>query len=127
VVKRVSEFWEALGGRVTTLDPVAHDRAVAAVSHLPHLVADALVDAVARLDPRSFEIAARGFRDTTRIAASDPRMWRDIFQENRAALGEALGAFREALGALEALVEAGDGERLEQELGRIRALREGLR
>ena len=55
-----------------TLDPVTHDRATAAISHLPHLVADALVDAVVRMDPRFFEMAGRGFKDTTRIAASDP-------------------------------------------------------
>jgi len=93
-VKRVAEFWEALGGRLVTLDPVTHDRATAAISHLPHLVADALVDAVVRMDPRFFGVAGRGFKDTTRIAASDPRMWREIFQENRAGLAEALAAFR---------------------------------
>src|SRR5262249_52088915 len=66
-VQRVGEFWQALGARVTTLDPVTHDRAVAAVSHLPHLVADALVETVLRMDPRFLEVAAGGFRDTTRI------------------------------------------------------------
>ena len=59
-VKRVGTFWEALGARLVTLDPVTHDRATAAVSHLPHLVADALVDVVVRMDPRFFEIAGRG-------------------------------------------------------------------
>ena len=108
------------------LDPVNHDRAVAAISHLPHLVADALVDAVARLDPRHLDLAARGFKDTTRVAASDPRVWCEIFQENRPALGAALAAFRQALDHLEALVDGGDAERLEAELGRIRALRQGL-
>ncbi len=122
--KRVSEFWEALGARVTMLDPVAHDRAVAAISHLPHLVADALVDAVGRLDARFLDLAARGFKDTTRIAASDPRVWREIFQENRAALGEALTAFRQALDHLEALIDGGDAEQIESELDRIRELRE---
>ena len=125
-VKRVSEFWEALGGRVTTRDPVTHDQAVAAISHLPHLVADALVDAVARLDIRSLDLAARGFKDTTRIAAADPRMWQEIFQENRPGLSAALAAFRQALAHLEALVESGDGARLEAELTRIREIRAGL-
>jgi prephenate dehydrogenase len=125
-VKRVSQFWEALGGRVAVLDPAAHDRAVAAISHLPHLVADALVDAVTRLDPRAFELAARGFKDTTRIAAADPHMWREIFQENQAALGAALAAFRRSLDHLEALVDAGDAARLEAELARIQGIREGL-
>ncbi len=71
-------------------------------------------------------MAARGFKDTTRIAASDPVMWRDIFEQNREALAEALAAFRAALGDLESLVRSGDGARIEAELERIRALRERL-
>jgi prephenate dehydrogenase len=124
-VKRVGAFWEALGGRLVTLDPVTHDRATAAISHLPHLVADALVDAVVRMDPRFFEVAGRGFRDTTRIAASDPRMWSEIFQENRIGLAEALTAFRAALDELERLIARGDAAALEAELHRIRRVREG--
>ncbi len=126
-VKRVSALWEALGGRVIVLEPVEHDRAVAAISHLPHLVADALVDAVVRLDPAFLDLAARGFKDTTRIAAADPQMWREIFQENRTALAEAVGAFRRALGDLEALIAQDDAARIEAELGRIRAVRDGLK
>ena len=125
-VKRVAAFWEALGARLVTLDPVTHDRATAAVSHLPHLVADALVDAVVRMDPRFFEIAGRGFKDTTRIAASDPQMWREIFQENRAGLREALGAFRAALDELERLIDAGDASAIEAALDRIRRVREAV-
>ena len=123
-VKRVGAFWEALGGRLVTLDPVTHDRATAAISHLPHLVADALVDAVARMDPRFFEVAGRGFKDTTRIAASDARVWREIFQENRAGLAEALGAFRAALDELERLLDRGDVAAIEAALDRIRHTRE---
>ena len=123
-VKRVGAFWEALGGRLVTLDPLTHDRATAAISHLPHLVADALVDAVVRMDPRFFEVAGRGFKDTTRIAASDARVWREIFQENRAGLSEALGAFRAALDHLEALLAAGDVPAIEGALDRIRRVRE---
>ena len=123
-VKRVGAFWEALGGRLVTLDPLTHDRATAAISHLPHLVADALVDAVVRMDPRFFEVAGRGFKDTTRIAASDARVWREIFQENRAGLTEALGAFRAALDHLEALLAAGDVPAIEGALDRIRCVRE---
>jgi prephenate dehydrogenase len=125
-VKRVGEFWEALGGRLVTLDPVTHDRATAAISHLPHLVADALVDAVVRMDPRFFEVAGRGFKDTTRIAASDARVWREIFQENRAGLTEALAAFRGALEELERLVASGDAAAIEAALDRIRRVREGV-
>jgi prephenate dehydrogenase len=123
-VKRVGAFWEALGGRLVTLDPLTHDRATAAISHLPHLVADALVDAVVRMDPRFFEVAGRGFKDTTRIAASDARVWREIFQENRAGLSEALGAFRAALDHLEGLLAAGDVPAIEGALDRIRRVRE---
>jgi prephenate dehydrogenase len=125
-VKRVSELWEALGGRVTAMDPGSHDRAVAAISHLPHLVADALVDSVLRMDPRFLDVAARGFKDTTRIAASNARVWREIFQENREALGEALAAFRHALDHLEGLIASGDAAGIERELDRIRREREKL-
>src|SRR5262249_15266829 len=74
-VERVRALWQALGARVTTLDPETHDRAVAAVSHLPHLVADALVETVLRMDPRFLDVAAGGFRDTTRIAAANAKVW----------------------------------------------------
>ncbi len=126
-VKTVSELWERLGaGRVVTLDPDAHDRAAAAISHLPHLVAMALVDAVDRFEPSALEIAARGFRDTTRIAASDPVMWEEIFVANRDALGQSLVAFREALGELERLVATGDGAGVRAAIARIKARREAL-
>src|SRR5207244_2996061 len=93
-VKAVAGFWEALGARVSALDPETHDQAVAAISHLPHLVAYALVDGAARFGPTALELAARGFKDTTRIAASDPDVWAEIFLANRAALAAvgALGA-----------------------------------
>ena len=125
-LKRVTLFWESLGARVTTLDPVTHDRAVAAISHLPHLVADALVDAVIRMDPNFLSVAATGFRDTTRIAAGNAQVWREIFQENRQALGEALKAFREALDDLDRLIAAGDAAAVERELDRIKRVRERL-
>jgi prephenate dehydrogenase len=125
-VKTVRAFWEHLGARVTELDPEAHDRAVAAVSHLPHLVACALVDAVRREAPGALPIAARGFRDTTRIAAGDPRMWQEVFLANRAPLAEAVAAFRRALADLEALLAAGEPAAVEAALARIKAAREAL-
>lgn len=126
-VKRVSEFWEAVGSRVVALDPDVHDRVVAAVSHLPHLVAFALVDAVVRLDPSALGFAGRGFADTTRIAASDPEVWRDIFLQNREALAEMLATFRSALEDLERLVAARDPAGLGAALARIREMRNALR
>lgn len=127
-VKSVGAFWEALGAtRIVTLEPAAHDRAVAAVSHLPHLVACALVDGVERFDPAAFDVAARGFRDTTRIAAADPDLWQEIFLANRAGLGAALQEFLTALEALARAIEAGDGAALRAALARVQARRQTLR
>ena len=126
-LKTVAGFWEALGARVSALEPEAHDTAVAAISHLPHAVADALMDAVARFAPEALEFAARGFKDTTRIAASDPDMWADIFVANRAALAASLDAFRRALGELERAVAAGSREEIRAVLARVKAAREALR
>lgn len=126
-VKRVSEFWEAIGSRVVTLDPEEHDRVVALVSHLPHLVAFALVEAAARVDPAALGLAGQGFTDTTRIAASDPQVWQEIFLSNRAALSESLTAFRLALEELERHIADRDVTGLEATLSRIRAIRQALR
>lgn len=125
-LKRVTELWERCGARVTTLDPDTHDRAVAAVSHLPQVVARALVDAVARFEPAALDVAGRGFRDTTRIAASDPVIWREILIANRDAVTASLAAFRAALDDLEHAIQTGDGETLERRLAAIKAWRERL-
>jgi prephenate dehydrogenase len=126
-VKSVTVFWEALGAHVAVLDPRTHDRVVSAISHLPHLVAYALVEAAVRVDPSALDFAARGFKDTTRIAASDPDVWREIFVANRPALREGLSTFRAVLDELERLVEAGDGARLRAWLAAAKARREGVR
>ena len=124
--KGVGEFWAALGARVVVLDPATHDRAVAAISHLPHVAAWALVDAVARFEPDALAIAARGFKDTTRIAASDPDVWREILLDNREAVRGSLAAFRGALDDLEALIDGGDGAALTAFLARMKTTRERL-
>jgi len=124
--KGVGEFWAALGARVVVLEPAAHDRAVAAISHLPHVAAWALVDAVARFEPDALSIAARGFKDTTRIAASDPEVWREILLDNREAVRGSLAAFRDALDDLEALIGSGDGPALTAFLARMKTARERL-
>ncbi len=125
-VKAVTEFWEAMGARVSALDAPTHDQAVAAISHLPHLVACALVDGVTRFEPAALELAARGFKDTTRIAASDPDVWTEIFLANRAALATSLDAFRRALAELERCVTRGSAAELRAALARIKAAREAV-
>jgi len=126
-VKAVTEFWEAMGARVSALDALTHDQAVAAISHLPHLVACALVDGVTRFEPAALELAARGFKDTTRIAASDPDVWTEIFLANRAALATSLDAFRRALAELERCVTRGSAAELRAALAKIKAAREAMR
>jgi len=126
-LKKTTEFWEALGARVSSLDPETHDRTVAAISHLPHLIACALVDGAARVEPSALELAARGFRDTTRIAAGDPDMWTEIFLANRDALSATVEAFREALADLQRAIDAGQADALRAVLARIKATREQVR
>jgi prephenate dehydrogenase len=125
--KRLTEFWERLGGRVTTLAPEPHDRIVAAVSHLPHLVAYALVDAVAKAPDSPLAFAAQGFKDTTRIAASDPTVWREIFLANREAIVESLRGFQRSLDELTCLIHGAEEATLGRELSRIRAIRAGIK
>lgn len=122
-VARVRAFWEALGSRVRILSPEAHDRAVAAVSHLPQLAAYGLVAAV---DGHALDLAGRGFADTTRIAASPEALWTDIFRGNRALLLDALQRYRAILERWEALIRAGDWAGLEASLAAARAAREQL-
>jgi prephenate dehydrogenase len=126
-LKTTTGLWEALGARVTSLDPETHDRTVAAISHLPHLIACALVDGAGRVEPGALELAARGFRDTTRIAGGDPDMWTEIFLANRDALTAGIEAFRQALGDLQRVIETGRADVLRAELARIKAIREQLR
>jgi len=125
-VKTVTTFWEALGGRVSALDPDVHDQIVAAISHLPHVAAWALVDAVTRFEPAALGFAARGFKDTTRIAAADPAMWTEILLGNRDAIVAGLAAYRGALGELERLIVAGDRRNIESLLARLKTQRETL-
>jgi prephenate dehydrogenase len=108
---RAEAFWAALGMRTTRLDPEAHDRAVARVSHLPHALA-ALMTMLP--DDADLPIAATGLRDTTRLAGGDPEMWRDIMLHNAPAVLEAIDHFGENLRELRQLVEAADGRGLER-------------
>ena len=125
-VDRVTGLWEAAGAEVVRMDPGHHDEVLAATSHLPHALAYALVDALSRWDDRQeiFEFAAGGFRDFTRIASSDPAMWRDICLANRRHLGAALRRYLTELTQLTEAVEAGDAERLEAIFENARAERQ---
>lgn len=115
-VARVRSAWEWCGAQIHELTPAEHDRVFAAVSHLPHLLSYALVHDLAVRDNREvfFTFAASGFRDFTRIAASHPEMWRDISLANRVALLEELDRYRAQLDELRAVLDAGDGRRLEE-------------
>ncbi len=125
-VAAVCRLWEAVGARVLTLCPEAHDARVARTSHLPQALAATLADLV--LDPAApdgqGQLCAGGFRDSTRIASGSPEMWRDIFLANRAAVSEALEEFRRRLDAVRQAVAAGDAAALEQVLARARERRE---
>ncbi len=123
VVDALRAFWEGVGARVDVLSPEAHDRILADISHLPHLVAYALVDCA--LKGEGLPYAAGGFRDFTRIASSNPEMWREICLDNREALLAALRGFEESLAALRGAVEREDGQALERVFRRAKEGRDG--
>jgi prephenate dehydrogenase len=123
--KRIEEAWSACGARITRMDPEEHDAILAAVSHLPHLLAFALVhDFAARENAAQlFAYAAGGFRDFTRIASSHPEMWRDICIANRDRLLAELKKYRGELASMQQLLEAGDGAGLERVFAEARDAR----
>lgn len=129
-LERVMALWKGVGATVTTMEPEQHDAVLAAVSHLPHMVAYALVGALLALREDGgplLEFSAGGLRDFTRIAMSHPVMWRDICLMNRGPLLAVLERYRGALGELERLIAAGDGDGLQATFARARAARrEGL-
>ena len=121
----VERAWRACGMRVIRMDAAEHDRVFAHVSHLPHVLAFAMVDLIACAPDarRMFGFAAGGFRDFTRIAASSPEMWRDICATNREAILAGLDAYQQELEAMYALIEQGDLEALTERFARARAAR----
>ncbi|PVY78407.1 3-phosphoshikimate 1-carboxyvinyltransferase [Tamilnaduibacter salinus] len=123
---QLTRLWEGCGARVLTMSVDRHDEVLAATSHLPHLIAFSLVDTLAGEDDNLdiFRYAAGGFRDFTRIAASDPIMWHDIFLSNREAVLNMIDHFTADLGQLRQAIESQDGERLLQVFSRARAARE---
>jgi cyclohexadieny/prephenate dehydrogenase len=138
-VERVAELWRRCGSMVEVMEPAHHDRVLAIVSHLPHLIAFTIcgtADDLATEGDRGagdaashsevLKFAASGFRDFTRIAASDPVMWRDIFLNNREALLEMLARFTEDAQAMAKAVRWGDGAYIEDKIQRGRGIRKGL-
>ena len=129
-VERVAALWRMAGMSVELMSADHHDAVLAITSHLPHLIAYNIVGTVTDLEEETkeevFKYAAAGFRDFTRIAASDPIMWRDIFLTNREAVLEMLGRFSEDLSALQRAIRRGDGAYLETLFTRTRAIRRGV-
>lgn len=129
-VERLTAFWIRLGAKVETMDVDRHDRVLAITSHLPHLIAYNIVSTA--YDMESVEqgevvkYSAGGFRDFTRIAASDPTMWRDVFLTNKDAVLETLGRFSEDLAALQRAIRWGDGDTLMKEFSRARGIRKAI-
>ncbi len=129
-VKKLAEFWTALGANVETMSAEHHDLVLAITSHVPHLIAYTIVGTAAELGQvtRSevLKFSAGGFRDFTRIAASDPTMWRDVFLANKDAVLEMLGTFSEDLSQLTRAIRRGDGDALFELFTRTRAIRQGI-
>jgi cyclohexadieny/prephenate dehydrogenase len=129
-VERLTAFWTALGSNVEEMDDRHHDLVLAVTSHLPHLIAYNIVGTAADLEGVTqgevMKYSAGGFRDFTRIAASDPTMWRDVFLTNKDAVLEVLGRFTEDLQALSRAIRWGEGEKLQQLFTRTRAIRLGI-
>jgi prephenate dehydrogenase len=127
-VARVRAMWQAAGAEVVSMSVEHHDTVLAATSHLPHLLAYALVDMLAQLDDSReiFAFAAGGFRDFTRIASSDPVMWRDISLANRTAIADMLKKYRAEVDGLITAVAAGDGAVLQALFARAKTARDAL-
>lgn len=122
-LQRTADFWSALGARVMVMSPAAHDRAVAATSHLPHLVASALSRSTPGDD---LPLTAGGWRDCTRIAAGDVDLWTQILLDNRDNLLKSLGRFEKSLAVFRGAIERGDNRRLEQLLKEAKQIRDAV-
>ena len=129
-VERLADFWTALGANVERMDEKHHDLVLAVTSHLPHLIAYNIVGTAADLEEVTqaevMKYSAGGFRDFTRIAASDPTMWRDIFVANKDAVLEILGRFTEDLQALSRAIRWGEADKLYDLFSRTREIRRGV-
>ncbi len=130
LLTRLVSFWEALGANVEIMDAQHHDLVLAVTSHLPHLIAYTIVGTASDLEQVTqsevIKYSAGGFRDFTRIAASDPTMWRDVFLSNKDAVLEMLQRFTEDLTALQRAIRVGDGQALFDHFTRTRAIRRSI-
>ena len=129
-VTAVTSFWQALGAKVETMDAAHHDMVLAVTSHLPHLIAYTIVGTASELEEVTesevIKYSAGGFRDFTRIAASDPVMWRDVFLANKGAVLATLQRFNEDLTVLQQAIRRGDVDKLEDWFTRTRAIRRSI-
>lgn len=129
-IAKVREMWRRCGMRVETMDAAHHDRVLAITSHVPHLIAYTIVDTVAELESRLksevIKFAASGFRDFTRVAASDPVMWRDIFLANKEAVLEMMARLYEDIALLQKAIRNGDGKTLHRVFTRSRRIRRSI-
>ena len=129
-VEKMAVLWRRCGSQVEIMEPAHHDAVLAITSHLPHLIAYTIVGTATDLEGTTqkevIKFSAGGFRDFTRIAASDPVMWRDVFLNNREAVLEMLGRFTEDLTALQRAIRWGEGDKLEALFTRTRAIRRGI-
>ena len=129
-MEKLAAFWRAAGSNVEVMSPAHHDMVLAITSHVPHLIAYNIVGTAAHLEQVTqsevIKFSAGGFRDFTRIAASDPTMWRDVFLNNKEAVLEMLGRFNEDLTALQRMIRYGDGAGLFELFSRTRAIRRGI-
>ncbi|ARP99751.1 prephenate/arogenate dehydrogenase family protein [Pseudorhodoplanes sinuspersici] len=129
-VETLRAFWEKIGANVQVMTPEHHDLVLAITSHLPHLIAYTIVGTANELgevtESEVLKFSAGGFRDFTRIAASDPTMWRDVFLHNKDAVLEMLGTFNEDLSKLTRAIRRGDGNALFDHFARTRAIRRGI-
>ncbi len=127
---KVEAFWKAIGSKVEIMTPEHHDLVLAVTSHIPHLIAYNIVGTADDLEAVTkgevIKFSAGGFRDFTRIAASDPTMWRDVFLHNREAVLEVLGRFQEDLFSLQRAIRWGEGDKLFDLFTRTRAIRRGI-
>jgi cyclohexadieny/prephenate dehydrogenase len=129
-VDKFAAFWRRLGAKVETMTPEHHDIVLAITSHIPHLIAYNIVGTAADVEEVTqsevIKFSAGGFRDFTRIAASDPVMWRDVFLNNKEAVLEMLGRFSEDLAALQRMIRWDDGDALQELFTRTRAIRRSI-